>query len=93
MCLHFQIAPIRTYAQRTELANSKYTCPRDIKDRRVIDFLRTSLISEHHIVSAYFFNIPGKTAPPHALPPAVPGHIANTLHAVVFEKAATIWQH
>lgn len=77
-----------------ELANSNYecmyTCPRDIKDRKVIDFLRTPLISEHHTVSAYFFSILGKTAPPptpYLRPCPVPGYIANPLHTVVFENA------
>jgi len=53
--------------------------PRDIKNRRVIDFLRTPLISAHHTVSAYFFNIPGKTTPPptpYLRPCPMPGHTA-----------------
>jgi hypothetical protein len=100
MCSHFQIAPIRSYAQRKELANSnyecKYTCPRDIKDREDIDFLRTPLVSAHHTVTAHFFNIPGKTVPPptpYLRPRPLPGHTADPLHAVVFQNAATIWQH
>lgn len=99
MCLHFQIAPIGTHAQRTELANNyecKYTCPRNIKDRRVIDFLRTPLISARHTVSAYFFNIPGRIAlppTPYLRPCPMPVQTADPLHAVVFQNAVTIWQH
>jgi hypothetical protein len=59
------------------------------------DFLRTPLISAHHTVNVYFFNIPGKTAPSHAQPSTVPyaGSHCWSLTRRSFQNAATIWQH